>query len=99
MNRRSAYPVPLPFAPPAYDRDFINKIVRVLNANAIDSTTPGDDVVASLLFVNPPGTGYGLPTGGTWVDGAGYMRSVLSTDVFAPSTQIRLKPGKVTVTT
>ena len=97
MNRRNAFPPSLPLAPIVYDREYINKLVRVLNAYATDSTTPGDLVGASLLLIGPAQTGYGLVSGAAWVDENGFLRLVRDGDVFAPSTYMRMSPGQVTV--
>jgi hypothetical protein len=99
MNRRSAFPRPLPLAPPAYDHEYVNQLVRVLNGINTDAATSGDLVGASLLLIGAPGSGYGLASGTAWVDGNGFLRLVRPGDVFAPGCFIKLSVGKVTVTT
>lgn len=97
MNRRNAFPQSFPLAPAVYDREYINKLVRALNAYVTDSVTPGDVVGSSLLLLGLPGMGYGLVDGAVWTDDMGILRAVLSGQVFAPSMYLRLAPGQVTV--
>lgn len=98
MNRRGAFPQPLPLAPAVYDRAFLDKMVRSLNALAIDSTAVGDIVGASLMLLGLSETGYGLLPWSAWVDADGFLRLTRPDQVFAPSGYIRFSPGQVTVT-
>ena len=89
----------LPIPSKQYDDADIKQIARKVNAFIDNVFNPGDLVATSLEFIDIAESGYGLNTGGVYVDANGFLKVVREQDVFAPSFGIRVQLRDVTVST
>ena len=76
-------PLKLPNGP--ITQEYANQLVRTVNQLVSALNNPGDFLCASLIIDPVALNGYGLPVGGVYDDGNGFLKIVSSDDVFAPS--------------
>lgn len=89
----------LPIPSQKYEDADIKQIARKLNAFMDNVYNPGDLVATTLTFIDVAESGYGLPVGGVYADGDGFLKVVREQDNFAPSFTATFKLREVTVST
>lgn len=98
MNR-TYKPRRIDIPPHQWSYDDLNKAFQIVNQINDSLYTIGGVVCSSIQIIGAPESGYGLPDGGVYVDPDGFLKIVRTSDVFAPSFDVRVKLRNVTVST